>query len=345
MMIGPSLPAPLDVAARAVVNHPDQRSGWMIVVVATLRTPPDVDRLVETVPLTTARLGRGAWLAGTANPVLTVEGDPLAAPELWRPLRLADEAPLRVVVSGHRVALAGHHAAFDGRSLLALLRLLGGDEPLPSRTGTTAREDGPRSPGGSGGGALTRLLRPADRVAPSASAPAAEARAWQSVQLRGPAVTARVVAAATQAVGAHNRARGARWRRAGISVGLGGPPGVGNLATYRRIDLDLARARDITSAVEAGIAAGGPGPAELRRAPRALRLLAPVVGRLSDSFLVSNLGRVSSTAIGDVVFFPVARGRSAVAFGAVGSTLSLRARDLSPVDAASLLEATVEALA
>jgi hypothetical protein len=82
-------------------------------------------------------------------------------------------------------------------------------------------------------------------------------------------------------------------------------------------------------------------PPELVR-PRPMRLLAPVQRRLSDSLLVSNVGRHAVPDARLLAFFPVARGRSAVAFGAAGLqdgpiTVTLRSRDLARVDAEVLL--------
>jgi hypothetical protein len=339
--LGPALPAPFDAATRAVLHHPDRHSDWLIVVAATLPGQPDPVRLADQVPLTTARRGRGAWVAGAPNAIVTVHGDPLTTPELWAPLRLADEAPVRVVVSGRRVALAGHHAAFDGRSLLALLSVIAGGEP--PRPPNTRRRDATAAVS-SGRGPLARLAGPADPVAPTPAKAPGESRAWRAVTVTGGAFTARLAAAVVNVIAAHNRGAGRRWRRVGISLGLAGPPGLGNLASYRRIDLDLARVDDVAAAVDAVLSDPGGLPAELRRAPRILRLLGPAVRRLGDSVLVSNLGPVDDHDLTDAVFFPVARGRSAVSFGLVGSVLSIRARDLDQADAEALLDATVAAL-
>ena len=170
---------------------------------------------------------------------------------------------------------------------------------------------------------------------------------WRTVALEGPGVTARLAAAVAAAAKAHNARRGSPWREVGVSVGLGGPPGVGNLASYRRIDVGADE--DVGAAVAAAIASGTPPPAELRRAPVALRVLAPLVARLGDSFLVSNLGRHDLTGLTDVAFFPVARGPSAVALGAVGrddglGSVSLRARHLSEADAGALLDGVIHHL-
>jgi hypothetical protein len=348
MTLGPALPAPLGVEGRAVVNHPDRRSGWTIVVAGSLDTELDPDRIHAAVPLASARLVRGEWVGGRPNPVVTVAGDPLETSDAWRPIDLATEAPLRVLVGADkRVALAAHHAAFDGLSVLTLLRLLAGASP--ARLEEMGVEPRPPSPRDGGDRGWRRLLRPTDRVARSATEPTREAMVWRTVALAGAGVTARLAGAVAAAVGDHNRARGAVWRRAGISIGLGGPPGMGNRASYRRVDIDVDGGTDVAAAVTAVVASGGPPPAELRRAPRALRLLAPVVARLGDSFLVSNLGRHDLEGLTDVAFFPVARGPSAVAVGAVAGgngvgTVALRARHLDADDARAVLDGAVERL-
>ena len=73
-----------------------------------------------------------------------------------------------------------------------------------------------------------------------------------------------------------------------------------------------------------------------------MRLLEPVVDRFSDTILISNLGRHRVPGVDRLDFFPVARGRSAVCFASAAiedgsTTLTLRARDLSPGDARRLL--------
>jgi len=78
-------------------------------------------------------------------------------------------------------------------------------------------------------------------------------------------------------------------------------------------------------------------------------LLAPIAERFSDSLLVSNPGRQALPGVARLENFPVARGRSAVAFGSCGieggtSTLSIRARDLDQADAEALLEDAAERL-
>jgi hypothetical protein len=142
-------------------------------------------------------------------------------------------------------------------------------------------------------------------------------------------------------------ARGSRWRRVGVSVGIGGPGGVGNGAGYARVDVDGI---DPPGAVAAAVAAAlrDPAPAVEQRHPSpALRLLAPVAGRLSDTVLVSNLGRLTLPGVARLAFFPVARGRSAVAVGCATAgdgpaVVTVRARDLAPATVGSLLDDLVD---
>lgn len=345
MTLGPATPQTL-----AVLRHPDQASGWIVVVAARLRDPAPVSgapgRLAHLVPLTAARLRGEAWHAGEPSPIVTVPGDPLTARELWEPLRLDEEAPVRIVLGDHgRVALAAHHAAFDGLSLLRLLRLAAGhvveDDAPPA---PVQRREETRSK--SLGGWLRRLREPADRVAPSTPRPSVEARRWQAASLSGPGVSARLAAAAVEALGDHNRTHGQPWGRVGISVAVAGERGMGNLASYRRVAVHVGD--DVLATVEHTLAAG-PVPPELTRAPRWLRRLGPLAERLGDSFLVSNLGRHELGSMTDVVFFPVARGPSAVAIGAVAgasgpSSISLRARHLGDTDAAHVLDDVIARL-
>jgi len=289
-----------------------------------------------------ARLQRETWLPGEPGAPMVVDNEPVGDPVLDAAFDLAREPPLRVVLGmdRRRLALACHHAAFDGRALVAIiLALLGGALPAPV---TSA----PPGPPGSRSALIHRLLRPADRIAPSAVPPSSDTYVTEEIDLGGPSVTARLAQSCMDAAASHNRRMGARWRRVGISVATGGPPGVGNVASYRRVDLATGQA--VVPAIDAALLSPDE-PTEQTHAGLALALARPIVHRFSDSFLISNLGRQSLPNTARLDFFPVARGRSAVAFGAAGldgmtSTLSLRARDLSKADASQLLEDSVRLL-
>ncbi|HEV3011952.1 MAG TPA: hypothetical protein VG499_01660 [Actinomycetota bacterium] len=357
-----------------------------MVAAATLAAP--VDRLEErlaalhrAVPMTGARLRRETWHPGRPPEVLIVDGDPLATPDLVARFDLGTQPPLRVVAGsgGTRLAVACHHAAFDGLSLVALLAALVRPQDHPNDpgqfeapqpgtgvvdnqehpTGPSAtlplRGPEPRGPGLERGnawwaprrapelrGLVGRVVRPADRVAASLARPVREALAVAEVDLAGPGVTARLASAAVAAAGAHNARLGRPWRRVGINVGLaggtqGGTPG--NYSRYRRVDLRAGEAMGV--ALDAALARNRE-PLDQVWSPRFGWVLEPVVGRFSDSLLVSNLGRREVPGATRLEFFPVARGRSAVAVGAAGlaggsATVSVRARDLSSEDAGALL--------
>lgn len=407
------MPAPASANALALLRFPDRRTAWVVVVAATLAAP--ADRLEErlaglhrAVPMIGARLHGETWHPGSPPEPVIVDGDPLAAPELVARFDLATQPPLRVVAGsgGTRLAVACHHAAFDGRSLVALLATLvrpqghPGDlrqlwPPRPPTEATAAVEgakgvDNREHPSSRSAtlplrspelrGLVGRLIRPADRVAPSLARPGREALAVAEVALAGPGITARLVSAAVAVAGAHNARLGRPWRRVGINIGLAGAaeaaggrasmgeaggerpggnraaggtsaanqtreaevPGnqlPGNLSRYRRIDLGPGEA--VAPALEAALASPRE-PLDQVWSPRWGWVLEPVVGRFSDSLLVSNLGRREVPGVTRLEFFPVARGRSAVAVGAVGlaggpATVSVRARDLSSDDAEALL--------
>jgi hypothetical protein len=472
---GSGLPAPASANALALLRFPDRRTTWAVVMAATLGAPANrlEDRLAalhRSVPMIGARLHGEVWHPGSPPEPLIVDGEPLVAPELIARFDLAAEPPLRVVIGsgGRRLAVACHHAEFDGLGLLALLTALVGGEDQESVDrdpgdvgGGDVRHDQGGGvgddPGGEGGGwgpvdsrgnpiagsptlplrgpeprdaaldptrtrdgrargvrrreagvrrapelrgLVGRLVRPADRVAPSLSRSGREALVVREVDLAGAGVTARLVDAAVAAAGARNQRLGRPWRRVGVNIGLAGleggagtsgrgvgasgpgadapqqgpgasqegpaesqegpaesqegpatsqrlPVGVpGNSSRYRRVDL--------TPGEPAGpaLAAALMSPREPLDqvwSPRFGWVLEPVVGRFSDSLLVSNLGRREVPGVTRLDFFPVARGRSAVAVGAVGlaggpATVSVRARDLSSEDAGALLADLVDRL-
>ena len=356
----------------------------MVVAAATLAAPAQplqdgLESLHRAVPMIGARLHGETWHPGPPPEPLIVDGDPLHAPGLLDRFDLVVQPPLRVAVGsgGTRLAVACHHAAFDGLSLVALLASLTGGvdnrrHPPDGSATLPLRGPEPQGPGveagpapgveaGPGGarpvralpelrGLVGRLVRPADRVAASLARPGREALAVREVALGGPEVTARVAAAAVAAAGARNQLLGRPWRRVGINLGLAGLneggggegldlPAPGNRSRYRRVDL---RAGEPVGPALAAAVASPREPLDQVWSPRLGWLLGPVAGRFSDSLLVSNLGRREVPGATRLDFFPVARGRSAVAVGVVGlaggpSTVSLRARDLSPEDTEALL--------
>jgi hypothetical protein len=340
----------------AILRHPDRRTTWAQLIAARLIDPIDGLREVldarlreinRDAPMVGARLLGDTWRPGPAPVATEVERDPLQFAHLLDAFDLEDGPPVRVVVSRDqtRIALAAHHAALDGRAAVILLKALvtgrmpsGGDEitGMPPDPG----------PGSDRRALMRRLVRPVDRVPPSRHPPARDSLAVR-VLPPGRLMVARIAAAGIAAIGDRCREMGWPWRRVGLSIPVGGASnGIANVATYRRID--LRPAENTRQAINRAIKSG-PLPGELVRAPRTLRLLAPISDRLSDSLLVANHGTYELPGVSRLAVFPVARGRSAVVFGsaAVESgdlTLSVRARDLSPGDAEDLLDRTIERL-
>lgn len=341
-----ALPAPASRHALALLRFPDPRTDWVVVTVSTLRSEvrdlaERLEALHRSVPLVGARLHGETWQPGSPPALVKVDGEPLGHPDLDHSFDLANEAPLRLVLGGDggRLGVVGHHAAFDGLALVAIVdALTGGPQPSPVASPPPG-EPGSKRP------LIERLIRPADRVAPTPGIWPGDAYATAAVDIAGKGITGRLGQAAVDAVAEHNDRLGERLRKVGITVAVGGPAGVGNVASYRRID--VTPGTDVATPVaEALLSREEPG--EQVSAPRlVMRALEPVVERFSDTILLSNLGRHDVAGISRLDFFPVARGRSAlcVASAAIAggeTSLTVRARDLSPGDGRRLLAGIVE---
>lgn len=344
-------------AEAAILHHPDQQTPWAPSIVVRL-APGALDHataqerlrgLIAEHPILDARLelGAGRWVAGAGRLALELLADEVHL--LRTRFDLAAGAPVRIALSpaADALAIVGHHAALDGRALLMIARALLGAAPITALAPPAAQaprdadDVTPRTAGGASE-ALRRAVRPADRVA--ASANLVEGEAFVAADLpAGQAVrVATLAAVAVDAVAAWNAERAEPWSRVGLTIPVGGPPQLGNVASHRRIDVPASApiAEAVSAALRAQVAPpeAGLSPAKAR----VLRIVAPILDRLSDSLLVSNLGLVDLPGAQAVEFFPQARGRSAVAIGActpVSGTarLTLRARDLSELDAGLLL--------
>jgi len=339
---------PASVVAR---RHPDNRTAWVIVLLARFDpngVPPlavvreRLSAAASTFPLMASLLHDGWWIPDWGpDPRLVDGGDPLAHAPL-QPFHLDRESSVRVVMPVARdwILLCAHHFAFDGLSMVALLRaLLTGEHAVAP---DLARVSSPRRPPTE---EIRRLARPAHRIAPSTPRSRQESLVARQVRLpKKGSVTAALAAACATAAVAHNASRGRRLGRMGLSIAVGGVDG--EAATYRR--LDLTPGQDVEAAVTESLSDPWVPP-ELVGLPPGAFLLRPALRRLSDTLLVSNLGRVDLPGATSVEFYPVARGRSAVAFGAAGlvgrpTALTLRARHLTPADATVLLDRVVEEL-
>lgn len=191
-----TLPAPASRHALALLRFPDPRTDWVVVTVATLTAPIEdlpgrLAALHEAVPVVGARLHEEVWHPGEVPAVITVDGDPLGHEELDRPFDLATEPPLRLVRSadGLRLGVVGHHAAFDGLALVAVLRALtAGDRPQPVASPPPG-EPGSKLP------LLQRLARPADPVAATPGAWPGDAYATTTISVSGKGITGQIGAA------------------------------------------------------------------------------------------------------------------------------------------------------
>ena len=296
---------------------------------------------VDDVPLLASRLHGAWWTPGSAPPVVVASGDLVESAPLHA-FDLRHEPPLRVVTSTQRdgLLLAAHHHAFDGLGMASLLRgLLSGDfEAAPDYTSLSSGHH-------SSARSALRALRPADPIAPFPRVPLAESMVSTTMVLPRQRVTACLARACAEAAVAHNGAQGRPMRRIGLSVAVGRING--EAATYRRVD--VSPDDDVEEAVAPALADAAV-PAELKGLPWGAFLLRPVLQRFSDTILLSNLGRLDLPGVKQADFYPVARGRSAVAVGAAGvaggeTTLTVRARNLSQPDSAAFLARIIDALA
>lgn len=338
------LPAPANRHALSLLRFPDERTDWVITLIATLDEPADptdvAARLAavhERAPIVGARLADEIWRPGSPPEIEVVDGEPLHHPGFDRAFDLAADAPLRIVLGtgGTRLAISAHHAALDGRAVTAIIgALIGGPIPEPVDSPPPGEPDS-KLP------LVRRLLRPADRVSPNVGVWPTDSYETTTITVEGPGITGQIAAACAGAVRTHNLRLGDRLDRIGITIAVGGPAGVGNVASYRRVDLpiDGPIARTVTEAIR-----DQAEPGEQVSAPRWLmRALQPIVDRFSDTILVSNLGRVDLPGAHRLEVFPVARGRSAVCFASAtvagGETsLTIRTRDLSPGATRRLLD-------
>ena len=199
-----------------------------------------------------------------------------------RPLRR--EPPLRIVASVRRnwLLLAGHHFAFDGLGMVSILRALlsGESEPAPDYSSLDSSTHSIMR-------TLSWVFRPAEVVAPSASVPTHDSFANTEVALSGRGITAGLARACAAAIVFHNAEAGRPLQRIGISVAVGGVDG--QSATYRRVDVSAVD--EVEEAVSTALADPSV-PAELKGLPPGAFLLQPLLRRFSDTFLVSNLGRL-----------------------------------------------------
>ncbi len=348
---GQALPHPVRRTALHMLRHPDRGTTWAGAGVMRFAEPlcdgdtPKVRELVEgrlqdlhrEFPIVGARLRGTTWIPGTPNPVVFTDDETAVDPEAVAAFDLGTEAPLRLRADsrGRWLTVVPHHAAIDGASVMGMFKVLAGHDPsLPSAPRRIGSRTIPPWP------VIGRLLHPADPAARSADLPEGDSFVAVALPPLGKGAVSRLPEALVGAVAAHNDRLGRPLRRIGLSVSVVESDSETAVASYRRVDLSAAS--PIGPAIEAALRSDAE-PWEIVHAPRALRLLSPLAPRLSDTLLLSNFGRIDLPSVASLEIYPVARGRSALAFGAVrvtgaGSTLTLRARYLSRSDARGLLD-------
>ncbi|WP_439382979.1 hypothetical protein [Amycolatopsis lexingtonensis] len=257
-------------------------------------------------------------------------------------------APLiRVAVRADAPTLlvAAHHGALDGLGLLALLGILL-DVPVSSAaTGIGARGGGKPFLVSAFQRLAEALFAPPGRIVPERAAPSSgdvfASRHEPRLRLGAPGF----VTAAARATESWNRAHGARTARVVAALGAsrrsGAAPEPVHDSAFFRLRLG-SRVADVAGLLRAQ----PPEPDFPARSSRIARLGTRLLaGRLGSTFLVSNLGVVSTgDTVRSLAFYPAASGRSGVAFGAATTggttTVTVRARrkDFDAPAAARLLD-------
>ena len=158
-----------------------------------------------------------------------------------------------------------------------------------------------------------------------------------------------IASALAEVLTRHNHQRGERLSKMGISLSVierdeqtGAP-----VASYRRVDIESGE--DVARCLQTK-ALSRLEPLEILHPRLPFRLLSPLAPLLSDTFLFTNFGEIALPGVKSFWPFPVARGRSGVAFGAVTLNeeklvLTLRARYLDATDAEAVLGEVKDTLA
>ena len=355
--ISDPLPQPLAPTSRHILRHPDRHTTWIVTGTIWFTSPlgtgteesvrKDITNriadIAQKMPITSAKLQGDWWVPGQPpEPILVDSADP-RPPWLLRPFDLKREPPLRVAVGihGEWFTIVAHHAAIDGVNAIPFFKILCGEEPIiPGTPPSMAKKVTPPLH------VINRILRPADPVAHSNPLPSNETFANIELPFVGKGIKGKLASALVKSLCAHNARYGVSLERIGISASIMELDDSIPIASYRRIDIPPGAPIDETFEREISIPEE---PWELIHAPRALRLLSPLTGRLSDTVLLSNFGRWSLQGVNAIELYPVARGRSAVSVAAVRtkggkSLLTIRACYLNKNDARRILEETVAQL-
>ncbi|MPZ00202.1 MAG: hypothetical protein GEU97_19895 [Actinophytocola sp.] len=316
------------IVLQARLTHPAEPDKVAQRLVATVVEHPHLGPAPDVTPVTEATLGAvRTVLADTPyHP-----GDPLVR------VAVGESEPL--------LLLAAHHSAVDGLGLLALLgRAL--DVPVGSSvTGLSADVAATSFPRAAARVLADAVLRPIARIVPGVMPDIGVGTAstvddtvggdtlvavrTREIGLRTPTLTAAVA----RAVADWNRSRRAGGR---IVAGIGASRRAGGVvepvdaSAYLRLSIGRDDdAEDIGAAL--ACAAIEPDLSATSLARAAHRLARPLTDRIAVTFLVSNVGSVTTAGqVTELAFFPIARGTTGVAFGAVTTagttTVTMRTR-------------------
>lgn len=335
-------------ARSAVGLYGDPTVTWSVLLRARLARPVDETSVLDRLARHVRQLPQ---LGGPPAVVSTSDIDGMLESFAARPFRAGD-ALLRVAVGAGQpeLVLAAHHGAVDGLGLLGLLGVALDVELTSNATGIGTRPAELSFPLSAVRRVGEAVFAPPARIRPCAGAPADVDVFVEHSGPRRQAGTAALITAATNATVRWNREHGSATHRVVAAVGASRRPGHELRTTqdsaYLRLRLDDAD-------VLGQLAAQPPEPAfpAFRNplASVAIRLLAP---RLGSTFLVSNLGVVDAPdPVRALSFYPVASGRSGVAFGAATlgetTTITVRARrqDFDRTATSSLLDLVFTELA
>jgi hypothetical protein len=306
-----------DHAHRVVGLYGDPTVSWSILLEAVLGVAaPEPEKLRARL---TAAIQQHPHLGVVPEIERTTAADLPAVRERFAsvPYERADPLVRVAVCTGEPALLvAAHHGALDGLGLLALLGVLL-DVPVSSgATGIGDREGGKPFLVSAVQRLAEALFAPPGRIVPDRAAPATgdvfAARHDPGLRLGA----AGFAVAAARATERWNRAHGARVARVVAALGASrrsgaAPEPVHDSAFFR---LRLRPGADVAALLRAQ----PPEPDFPARSSRLARLGTRLLaGRLGSTFLVSNLGVVSTgDTVRSLAFYPAASGRSGVAFAA-----------------------------
>lgn len=319
----------------------DPRVSWSILLRADLSTDPDAVSVRRGLDEVCARFPH----LGPVPTVAEVESLASLRRDFAEIPYAAGDSLVRAAVAPGALLIAAHHGACDGLGLLALLGAALGTKVTSGAVGVADRPADESFLRSAGKRVTEALFHPPARVEPSVLEPAPGESLLTHHEPRIRAGTGKLTAAAAAAVTTWNRRHHARAGRLVAAVGVSRRGGDDIAPRDESAFLRLPVESTDEAHIRQALANQAPEP-QFPDSPGLLTTLGTrlLAGRLGSSFLVSNLGVVSTPdTVRSLAFHPAVGGRSAVAFGAVttadATTLTLRVRacDFSDDAAAALL--------